>query len=313
MRIPLGKCILLLLIMFLLMQCLGAAQRSRTRGKQQVKAKRPKPGKSKPGKSKPGKSKPGKQKPVKPKPSKPKPAIPTQFAKYTKKTTGGKCWWDLRRKDCAICKPGVNAMQCGFPVHKYCYKRSDRLGCPGIPQNKFTLSTRGFPCFWNHTDTRCAWCAPGGYQCGPGAKTGPGSAGGNRCAIGKDKQYCDSVVGDCRHIPACDANASCRFHRKFGIRNIFRCVCNSNYIGNGIQCVGPDGVIGKNPDKIVDVELEVETDYYTADNEPNIFPLGAQNNLFSQMKTADLSCKTGRCRANLQQNCHSEITDNCNV
>merc|ERR1712039_289591 len=39
----------------------------------------------------------------------------------TKKYTGtGKCacWWDITRNDCACCKKGVGAMQCGFPMHK---------------------------------------------------------------------------------------------------------------------------------------------------------------------------------------------------
>merc|ERR1712222_151006 len=44
--------------------------------------------------------------------------------KYTDK---GKCacWWDITRNDCACCKKGVGAMQCGFPMHKFCYKKSD--------------------------------------------------------------------------------------------------------------------------------------------------------------------------------------------
>merc|ERR1719320_1057798 len=76
-------------------------------------------------------------------------------------------------------------MAWGYPMHKYCYKQSDRLGCPGVPNNKYTLSSRGFPCFWDNEDTRCAWCSPGGYQCGPGQKTGPESKQGSRCARGR--------------------------------------------------------------------------------------------------------------------------------
>ena len=31
----------------------------------------------------------------------------------------------------------------------------------------------------------CAWCSPGGYQCGPGQKAGPEAKDGNRCQTGK--------------------------------------------------------------------------------------------------------------------------------
>merc|ERR1711953_1049106 len=68
-------------------------------------SKPPKPAK-KPGKpSKPGRpSKPGKGGS---KPNKPKPKPTAMFDKFTKKRTGGLCWWDITRKDCAICKKGT--------------------------------------------------------------------------------------------------------------------------------------------------------------------------------------------------------------
>ena len=89
--------------------------------------------------------KPGKPgKPGKPsKPGKPIKNAFSKFDKYTLKNTGsfigmifiidtsffsgGRCWWDIRRTDCAVCKPGTKAMACGYPMHKYCYKQSDRL------------------------------------------------------------------------------------------------------------------------------------------------------------------------------------------
>ena len=53
-------------------------------------------------------------------------------------------------------------MQCGWPMHKFCYKKSDMVrvkcpphctpcilplqGCPGVCNNKYTLSGKGFPC-----------------------------------------------------------------------------------------------------------------------------------------------------------------------
>merc|ERR1712192_297071 len=83
--------------------------------------------------------------------------------KYTDK---GKCacWWDITRNDCACCKKGVGAMQCGFPMHKFCYKKSD-TGCPGVCNYKFTLSGKGYPCFSDHSNTDCAWCNKNGWQC----------------------------------------------------------------------------------------------------------------------------------------------------
>merc|ERR1712130_161442 len=53
----------------------------------------------------------------------PKPS-PKLFAKYTIPIKNKKCpcWWDLSKKICACCK-GNNAMQCGWPIHKYCYKK----------------------------------------------------------------------------------------------------------------------------------------------------------------------------------------------
>merc|ERR1712072_462951 len=46
---------------------------------------------------------------------------------------------------CACCK-GSNSMQCGWPMHRFCYKKS-KMGCPGVCNNKYTLSGKGFPCY----------------------------------------------------------------------------------------------------------------------------------------------------------------------
>ena len=36
------------------------------------------------------------------------------------------CWWDMSKKVCACCKKvdGVETMQCGWPMHRFCYKKS---------------------------------------------------------------------------------------------------------------------------------------------------------------------------------------------
>merc|ERR1719244_649744 len=108
--------------------------------------KKPKP------KSKPKPKPKPKGKPVRPTVlNQPNPAI---FKKYTRKGRGGRCWWDMTRTDCALCKKG--GVQCGHPMHHFCFKNTPGKGCPGIPNYKYTLSTQGYPCYWDHTNMRCA-------------------------------------------------------------------------------------------------------------------------------------------------------------
>ena len=98
----------------------------------------------------------------------PKPS-PALFKQYTKPGKKGKhytlghpalelnlnfllsdcpCWWNMSLKICACCVG--DAVQCGFPQHKFCYKRTP-MGCPGVCNNKYTLSERGFPCYNDKT------------------------------------------------------------------------------------------------------------------------------------------------------------------
>ena len=90
-----------------------------------------------------------------------------------------------------------------------------RAGCTGLPASHWTLSTTGYPCYWNTSRTDCAWCAVGGAQCGPGPH-GPDSPVGSRCWDAEDPSYCDSIPGDCLHINKCDSQADCNFSVKFG-------------------------------------------------------------------------------------------------
>merc|ERR1712061_625183 len=85
---------------------------------------------------------------------KPKDSI---FQPYTKPYKDNKCpcWWDLSRNNCACCEEGTNAMQCGWPKHKWCYKKSDK-GCPGVCNNAYTLSGKGFPCHNDPNNFDCA-------------------------------------------------------------------------------------------------------------------------------------------------------------
>merc|ERR1712013_854890 len=170
------------------------------------------------------------------------------FKRYTAAGKGCTCWFDIRRKDCACCKGKTSkVMQCGWPMHHYCFKKSERFGCPGVPNNKYTFSTRG-------------------YHCGPGQKAGPEAKDGNRCQTGRNLKYCDSVLGDCRHIPACDHNAKCLFNREFGKNlNLFHCVCNKKggYKGNGIQCVDRNGTFPNNDlESLASLDIKLQTDFY---------------------------------------------------
>ena len=130
------------------------------------------------------------------------------------------CWFDLTRHDCGRCKN--KGKQCGTPMQKWCQNPKSKnvsllligrvdnpslnmcftschfqskgknlfvayfddlfQGCPGIPGNKFTLSTTGFPCYWDHSNKECAWCKTSKMkQCGVSSYT---EACGQICAQG---------------------------------------------------------------------------------------------------------------------------------
>lgn len=220
------------------------------------------------------------------------------FGKYTEKNKKCKCWWDLSRNDCACCK-NKNSMQCGYPMHRFCYKKS-KQGCPGVCNRKYTFSQKGFPCFWDHSSTDCAWCADNGYQCVRGKATGPEAKDGSRCQNGMNKKYCDSVLGDCRHIPKYDVNAKCMFKRSFGkYIQIFEPRCNPGYTGNGIQCFNKDGQLSVNPETQVEVKLKLTNDFYTHPHVNGEFSYGREmDGLFKQMENAaNGACMAGNCQA----------------
>jgi len=272
--------LVLLLVVCLLAVCLEA------RRKPQKKPSRPAKKPSKPGKkpAKPGRpAKPGKGG------SKPKPKPTAIFDKYTKKKTGGLCWWDITRKDCAICKSNTQppAVQCGFPMHNYCYKRGE--GCPWVGNSmspyrafaKFTLSTTGYPCYWNHNDFSCAWCTPGAYQCGPSNR--PGSI--CSAAPAAFNKVCDGQKFGCDQIPTCHVDATCTYipsqKGKF-------CVCNDGFEGNGIQCVNEaTGTVAVAPETTVDITASFSRNLVTDNN--GQFP--EQDELLDAIKSVNKLCK----------------------
>ena len=84
------------------------------------------------------------------------------YGEFTEANTGCECWFDLSRSDCACCSE--EGVQCGAPMQQWCTSKKEgrQSGCLGVPANHWTLSTTGYPCYWNTSRTDCAWCAPGG-------------------------------------------------------------------------------------------------------------------------------------------------------
>ena len=176
-------------------------------------------------------------------------------------------------------------------------------GCPGVCNNKYTLSQKGYGCFFDHGRTDCAWCSDNGYQCGHSKATGPDSKFGSRCANGMNKKYCDSVLGDCKHIPVYDINARCMFKRSFGkYIQIFEPRCNPGYTGNGIQCFNKDGQLSVNPETPVEVKMKLKSDFYVYPHVDGEYSYGkAMENLFKQGENALASCGNDRCQATFNQ------------
>jgi len=219
------------------------------------------------------------------------------FKAYTKDFSKYKCpcWWDLT-KNCACCK-GDNSMQCGWPMHKWCYKKNSKgYGCPGVCNNKYTLSGQGFPCHSNPEDKECAWCNKGGFQCYPDKHNGPNSKSGSRCQKQTNQKYCKSVQGDCKHIPAsCPDPDRCVKVAAIGkYLSHHECQCPQGYTGNGMQCVNENGTFYVNPDQYVDLTMtltqEIETFPFTGAE----IETGAElQSLITEMGSIETSCSAG--------------------
>jgi len=223
--------------------------------------------------------------------------------RWTISRTGCPCWWDLTKKDeCACCKK--YGTQCGYPKHNTCHpKKYQNVGCRGISKNMYTLSTKGYPCYSEKEKTKdCAWCAFGGYQCGPG-KYGPTNKKGNRCN-GYFPNYCDSVIGDCRHIPtACDYNARCLPDKPFGKTTWHKCVCNKGYTGNGVQCFDKDGNLSTGPNEPIDVTMNIKSEFYVYPHEE-----GQYNDTVSIRQIKDGMEQTKEMCVNEKENCSVNST-----
>jgi len=194
-----------------------------------------------------------------------------QFAQYTTANTGCPCWFDLSRDDCACCTQ--QGVQCGAPLQGYCTAKvaGRQSGCLGVPASHWTLSTTGYPCFFNTTRTDCGWCATGGSQCGEGPRQG-------HCRDPSSPSYCVASPGDCLRIDQCDSQATCQFDVKFGPSHEHHsCKCNAGWTGNGIQCF--DAVTGAaSPELLgsssgdVSMTMAVTHKYYVYPHNSEQFP-----------------------------------------
>jgi len=159
------------------------------------------------------------------------------------------CWWDLNRSDCGKCKS--NGQQCGYPMHKWCQSKASKQGCKGIPHFATTLSTKGYPCYWNMGSKDCAWCTRIGTQCKP---SGLSNRCGNYCLKAAVAQ-CDGIPTQCNRIATCGLGATC--NRANGA-----CKCNTGYVGNGLQCFNrTTGTPAVDPNTLVEMEINMNTEF----------------------------------------------------
>merc|ERR1711997_585083 len=214
------------------------------------------------------------------------------------------CWWDMSKKVCACCKKvdGVETMQCGWPMHRYCYKKSN-LGCPGVCNNEYTLSGKGFPCYNDKSKgNNCAWCAPGGFQCYADGLTGPDSKDGSRCQTQTNQKYCTSVQGDCRHIPAACPQSRCQLSKKINkYMTHSQCECPEGYKGNGIQCYS-NGTVLADPKTHVELQMDILTEEYQFPFTGEGFSSSAElQALITEMGSVESGCNNQQCQASFNQ------------
>jgi len=214
------------------------------------------------------KKKPKPKKPSKPsKPKCPADSISTKpFEKFTETTKkNGKtvpvadqpCWFDSTRSDCAKCKAG--GVACGFPMHKWCQSKKAKTGCKGIPNYKNTLSTIGYPCYWDPKSMDCAWCVKNKVQCKDSAQAQKCGS----CCEPATSQKCDGVPSTCLNIPKCGFGASCD-------KPTGKCKCDKGFSGNGFQCYDDaSGELASNPGSNVDVTIDSESKFF-------VFPHGSE-------------------------------------
>jgi len=185
------------------------------------------------------------------------------FKPYTVTDAKGKpkanspCWWDLTKSNCGTCKN--NGKQCGYPMHKWCQSPKSKKGCKGIPNFKYTLSTEGAPCYFDHSNMKCAWCTKKSVkQC---AQTAGQQNNGcySYCGSAKDPK-CDGNPFNCYFNDWCGTGASC-------VKKTGGCSCKLPYIGNGFQCFSGDCESGnctlvEDPSNNVKVDIDTQSEFF---------------------------------------------------
>jgi len=187
-----------------------------------------------------------------------------KFEKYTETRKNGKpvadapCEFNPSLGNrCGRCKNG--GKQCGTPMQKWCQSPKSRKGCDGVPSNKYTLSTTGGPCYWDHSDLSCAVCKNGKMrQCG---SSGDASKCGYFCSSPKDKK-CDGNLFNCVQINHCAAGAECIVKKRSS-----KCQCGEGMTGKGYNSCYLNGTLVTNPDEKVEIAMDTESKYiiYTQD------------------------------------------------
>jgi len=248
-------------------------------------------------------------------------SMPSWARRYTKKKTGCPCWWDMTLGNiCACCKnyKGGIGQPCGYPKHNYC-QRKRNIGCPGLLPNgrgnrrtdyeRFTLSTRGYPCHYDKSDTSCAWCVLGNQQCGKAGTWANNYLNKNswmkdkwkkentclpmlnRDRTGFAKRPDIACVGqpqDCGEDSECDINARCvatGYKKPLGpgkIWNVKRCACKSGYVGNGITCANENNGIVTRPG--VEVKTKLTTDVWEQYKLDTTVEVKNNNNFFRPLE-----------------------------
>merc|ERR1739838_849070 len=174
------------------------------------------------------------------------------------------CWFDLSLGNvCAKCKTG--GAQCGSPMGKWCQSKKNLakgLGCNGIPNYKYTLSTTGYPCYWNPKSLDCAWCAPNRIQC-------KDSQQAQKCGSYCDKatsMKCDGVLTTCKNIDKCGFGASCD-------KKSSSCKCEKGLNGNGFQCFNAtSGEPVSNPNGNVEISIDTASKFFVYPDGSELFP-----------------------------------------
>ena len=122
--------------------------------------------------------------------------------------------------------------------------------------------------------------------------------------LGKNKNYCKSQQGDCKHIAACDGNAECKFKEKVSrYISYWQCQCDGGFKGNGVQCMDGNGTLSLPSDLRVEVTLSIMKEEYTYPYTSGEFVLGEKMEALNQemSEVAGGVCNSDNCQSTFNQ------------